>query len=143
MYSIGFTSRRAALNFVHSVRLHDLRYPDNVTRDIPSSPLKFETEKPNGKTKFGDAFAPMWEALKTALTRSPAWKRGDPKAFATDARTGKPKVISSDAAWPLFVVKTEGDQYSLDPQLTNLAVVEAAPAEAQAIATRFDPTAVH
>ena len=95
------------------------------------------------KTKFGDAFAPMWEFLNTAFTRSPAWSRGAPKTFATDARIGKAKVVSSDAVWPLVVVKTEGDKYSLEPQLTNLAVFDISPAETQAIAARFDQTAVH
>ncbi len=66
MYSIGFPSRQAALNFVHSVRLQDLRYPHSVTQDIPSFLLRFETDKPKGKTKLCDAFAPMWEVLKTA-----------------------------------------------------------------------------
>ncbi len=51
-------------------------------------------------------------------------------------------MVSSDAVWPVFVVKTEGDAYSLEPQLTNLAVFGIAPAEAQVIAARFDPTAV-
>ncbi len=54
------------MNFVHSVRPHDFRYPHNATQDIPSFPLRFENEKPNNKTKFGDAFALMWEVLKTA-----------------------------------------------------------------------------
>ena len=131
------------MNFVHSVRPHDLRYPHNAAQDLPSFPLRFETEKPKGKTKFGDAFAPMWEVLKTALARSPAWNRGAPKTFATDARTGKAKVISRDAVWPLFVVKPEGHKYSLEPQLTKLAALDIAPAEAQASGTRFDPTVAH
>ncbi len=45
----------------------------------------------------------------------PVWNRGAPKTFATDARIGKAKVISRDAVWPLFVVKTEGDKCSLEP----------------------------
>ncbi len=85
----------------------------------------------------------MWEVLQAASTRSPSWSRGAPKNFAADARIGKAKVVSSDAAWPLFVVKTEGDKYSLEPQLTNLAFFDISPAEAQAIAARFDQTAVH
>ncbi len=52
-------------------------------------------------------------------------------------------MISSDAARPLFVVKTEGDKYPLEPQRTNLAVFDVAPAEAQTTAARFDPTAFH
>ncbi len=114
------------MNFVHSVRPHDLRYPHNAAQDIPSF-----------------AFARMREVLKTALTRSPAWSRGASTTFATDARIGQAKVVSSDAVWPMFVVKTAGDRYSLEPQLTSLAYFGISPTEAQIIAARFDQTAVH
>ncbi len=52
-------------------------------------------------------------------------------------------MVSDDAVWPLFVVKTVGDQDSIEPMITNLATFDTNTVMAQSIAAKFDPSAVH